>query len=215
MAPAPRNWNEKINQMRGYAEGNLRGVQGAGNEQLVAARALKHGFIVFFKLWSDTKYDMIIDSDGRLFRAQVKGSQTGNFGLSTVQRGGVQQPKKKPIKQYTRDDCDLIIGVHAGTGECYVVPIDYAMAYGKPSLAVKDVGPFKERWDYIAGNVYLNVQECLDGLSVGELRNRLTEILPGAALPADANALKRLFYENCPSGPLKRPSPTLVSLGQP
>lgn len=198
--------------MRRYAEGNLRGIQGAGNEQLVAARALKHGFVVFFKLWSDTKYDMIIDSDGRLFRAQVKGSQTGQFGLSTVQRGGVQRPNKKPVKQYTRDDCDLIIGVDSGTGECYVIPIDYAMAYGKNSISAKDAQPFKERWDFIAGNAYLNVQDCLDGLSVGELRNRLSQILPGPPPPTDANELKRRFYENCPSGPLRRPSPILVSL---
>lgn len=199
--PPQTDWNRKIDPMTRYAEGNLRGIQGAGNEQLVAARALKHGFVVFFKLWSDTKYDMIIDSDNRLFRAQVKGSKTGTFGLSTVQRGGVQLPQKKPPRQYTRDDCDAIIGVHSGTGECYIIPIDYAMAFGKTSISAKDAMPFRERWDFIAGNSYLNVQECRDGLSVAELQNRLSRMLPGTPLPPDVNKLRRLFYENCPSGP--------------
>jgi hypothetical protein len=202
--------------MTGYAQGNLRGIQGAGNEQLVAARALKHGFIVFFKLWSDTKYDMIIDCEGRLFRAQVKGSAGGTFGLSTVQRGGVQQPNRRPIHQYTRDDCDLIIGVDARTGECYVVPIDYAMAYGRPNLARADAQPFKERWDFIAGNAYLNVDECLKGMSIAELRNRVAAVMGSPAAPGlTHDQLKRVFYENCPRGPLRTPSPILASSGQP
>ncbi len=194
-----RQWNKQINPLTTYQTGNLLGVQGAGNEQLVAARALKHGFLVFFKLWSDTKYDMVIESEDILFRVQVKASSVGSFPFMARQRGGVQQPKKKPPRYYTRKDCDLLVGVDSTTGDCYVFPIDYVTAYGKKSISKRESQPFLERWDYVKGNRYLSTTQCRDGKSQADLRNDLTQILPpGTTIPSDINSLRKLFYENCP-----------------
>jgi hypothetical protein len=49
---------------------------------------LKHGFIVFFKLWREAKYDMVIDCEGELFRVQIKGTKNQNVGFMTRGRGG-------------------------------------------------------------------------------------------------------------------------------
>jgi hypothetical protein len=192
-----REWNEQINPLSAYAKGNLRGIQGAGNEQLVAARALKHGFIVFFKMWSDTKYDMVMDCEGELFRVQIKGTQTGVISLTGGLRGGIQKPISKE-RYYTRDDCDIIIGVDANNGNCYVLPIDYATALGKKSVRLNEISKFLERWDYITGNKYLTTAQCRTTIPDSELRNMLRQILSTAKLPADTNELRKLFYENCP-----------------
>lgn len=196
-APA-RNWTRAINPMSGYAKGNLGGIQGAGNEQLVAARALKHGFIAFFKLWSDTKYDMVIDCDGELFRTQIKGSQSGLIPFTTRQRGGVQKPKAKPVHFYTRQDCDLFIWVDSKSGDCYILPIDYVTATGKSSITAKSIPMFRERWDFIAGNKFLSVAECRKGIDPSTMRNRLSQFAPLLHPPTGTDALRRMFYENCP-----------------
>jgi hypothetical protein len=193
-----RGWNKQINPLTTYQTGNLIGVQGAGNEQLVAARALKHGFLVFFKLWSDTKYDMVLESENILFRVQVKASSTASFPFKARQRGGVQQPKKKPPRFYTRKDCDLLVGVDSTTGDCYIFPIDYVTHYGKDSISRKDAHPFLERWDYIKGNNYITVTQCRDGPSAADVRNNLSRILPQTMLPTNTDALYKLFYEVCP-----------------
>jgi hypothetical protein len=179
--------------------GNFRGIQGAGNEQLVAARALKHGFIVFFKLWSDAKYDMVIDCERILFRVQVKGTKTGHLTLSTIQRGGEDASHRRPNRNYTREDCDVVIGVDSNNGDCYILPIDYVMALGRSSANFSNLQNFRERWDFISGNHYLTIEQNRDGqLSVSELRNRVGQILPSQSLPSDLNQLRMLFYSNCP-----------------
>jgi hypothetical protein len=182
--------------MSGYRKGNFLGIQGAGNEQLVAARALKHGFIAFFKLWSDTKYDMVMECEGQLFRAQVKGTGEQSVPFTTRQRGGEAKEHRKPLHHYDRSDCDLIIGVDSENGECYIIPIDYVVATGKKSGKFRDLLNFKERWDFISGNNYLSVEECRKGLSFAEMQNRLNEM--GETPPADHDKLREAFYEKCP-----------------
>jgi len=159
---------------------------------------LKHGFITFFKLWPDTKYDMVIDCEGQLFRAQVKGSSTGTIAFTTVQRGGEAEEHRRPVHHYDRSDCDLIIGVDAGTGDCYIIPIDYAIATGRQSGSFRDLQNFRERWDFISGNNYLTVEECRNGVSHAELRNKVQEMRRTLTPPADVNELRIVFYENCP-----------------
>lgn len=196
-AEEERDWNKQLNPMVGYLEGNLMGIQGAGNEQLVAARALKHGFIAFFKLWSDAKYDMVVDCGGQLFRAQIKGTSGGSVPFTTRQRGGEAKEHRKPLHHYDRSDCDLIIGVDSDTGDCYILPIDYVVARGDSSASFKKLKNFKERWDFIAGNEYLTVQECRDGLSFGEMRNKLSKM--GVTPPSGKDELSVTFYETCPA----------------
>jgi len=194
--PDKREWNRQINPLKNYAQGNLRGIQGAGNEQLVASRALKHGFIVFLRIWSDAKYDMVIECEGELFRVQVKGTQNMTISASGGQRGGIQRPISK-IRRYTRNDCDVIVGVDSNTGDCYVFPIDYITSLDKSN--VKLTPEFLERWDYITGNAFLSINQAKDGLSPADLQNNLRKILPqGTRLPTKLEEMKKLFYEKCP-----------------
>jgi hypothetical protein len=210
--PEVRDWNKQINPLFAYAgdstdserqsksiKGNFSGIQGAGNEQLVAARLLKHGFVVLFKLWGDTKYDMVIDCEGHLFRAQVKGTTRKQVKFCTRLRGGEAKEHVKPVKFYTRNDCDLVIGVDSENGDCYVVPVDYSVALRKEIVHFKHLQNFKERWDFISGNDYLSSEEIIRGIGRGELQNKLREILPvGTAIPSDDNELILMFYESCP-----------------
>jgi hypothetical protein len=206
-----RDWNQQINPLIAYGgehtdpikrqqsiDGNFNGIQGAGNEQLVAARLLKHGFVVFFKLWGDTKYDMVIDCEGYLFRAQVKGTRKSLVKFTTRLRGGEAKEHRKPTRFYTRDDCDLVIGVDSENGDCYVVPVVYSLAKGKVLIDFKDLQNFKERWDFISGNDYLSTEQNLKGIGHGELQNKLRQILPDASIPSEDNKLITMFYENCP-----------------
>jgi hypothetical protein len=193
-----RNWNKQINPMTAYRHGTLRGIQGAGNEQLVAARALKHGFLVFFKLWSDAKYDMVLECENELFRVQVKGTQTNRVSFESGGRGGIQRPISR-ARLLTRADCDIFIGVKANTGDCYVIPIDYVVSLGKKSSTWNRLQPFLERWDYIRGNRFLTASQSKNGLSSSELQNNLRQILPhGWPVPSDLNQLRTQFYERCP-----------------
>ncbi len=165
----------------------------------MAARALKHGLIVFFKLWPDIKYDMVIDCGGELFRVQVKGSQTGVISPTSGQRAGIQIKKQvSKERMLTRDDCDAIIGINANNGDCYVFPIDYVTALGKKSIAFKNTEAFLERWDYIVGNHYLSTAQNRKGIEKSEVQNKLKAILPSGTLPPGTDELRKLFYENCP-----------------
>ena len=195
--PIIRLWNRQINPLSRYAQGNLRGIQGAGNEQLVAARALKHGFIVFFRMWSDTKYDMVIECENELFRVQVKGTQGNTIGVVGGLRGGIQRPANKPYR-YTRDDCDIIIAVDSNTGDCFVFPIDYIIALNKTTVNLNQSRAFLERWDYIAGNSYLDISQCRNGIGLAQLQNKVRTILPSAPSSSDLNELRKTFYTNCP-----------------
>ena len=105
---------------------------------------------------------------------------------------------RKPIKFYTRDDCDLIIQVDSDSGDCYIVPIAYSQAKKKALINFKDLQNFKERWDFIAGNDFLSITQNRIGLSHAELQNKLRAILPKTPLPSEDNALVVTFYENCP-----------------
>jgi hypothetical protein len=212
VAPEIRDWNKQVNPLFAYGgestdpvkqsksiKGNFSGIQGAGNEQLVAARLLKHGFVVLFKLWGDTKYDMVIDCEGHLFRAQVKGTTRSQVKFCTRLRGGEAKEHVKPVKFYTRNDCDLVIGVDSENGDCYVVPVDYSVALRKEIVHFKHLQNFKERWDFISGNDYLSSEEIIRGIGRGEIQNKLREILPpGTTIPSDDNELILMFYENCP-----------------
>ena len=191
-----REWNKQINPLSNYKQGNLRGIQGSGNEQLVASRALKHGFIVFLRSWSDTKYDMVIECENELFRVQVKGTQNMSISVQGGQRGGIQKPISK-VRKYTRDDCDIIVGIDANTGDCYIFPIDYITSLDKNT--VKLIPEFLERWDYITGNVHMSVSQAKNGLSNADLQNKLRNILSKTEKqPTGLAEMRKVFYEKCP-----------------
>lgn len=133
---------------------------------LAVARALKHGFVVFFKAWPDTNYDLVIDYNGELFRVEVKGSSGKNLNLTRGQRRGRQIDPTAPSRErkVARKDCDVVLGVDAQNGDCYVLPIDYAERWLGKAPSFKSIARFRERWDLLKGNRYLSKESCRRGI---------------------------------------------------
>ena len=195
-------WAEDLTGLPGYLAGNLRGIQGTGNEMLAVARALKHGFIVFFKAWPDTNYDLVIDYKGHLFRVEVKGSQGPALNLTRGQRRGKQiDPKAKSReRKVSRVDCDIVIGVDAKDGGCYIIPIDYAQHYLGKNPTFRALSNFRDRWDFIHGNSLLDAAACRNGLldlPSAQLRALCAKIRRKRSFPAySKHRLVRFIYEH-------------------
>ncbi len=199
-----KNWAENLTGLPGYLEGNLRGIQGTGNEMVAVARALKHGFIVFFKAWPDTNYDLVIDHGGILFRVEVKGSRGTSLNLTRGQRRGKQIDPNAPSRErkVSRTDCDIVIGVDANNGDCYILPIDYAEHCLGKNPTFKSIERFRERWDFIHGNKMLDTESCRRGLWAYSKKD-LLEICRGVHSVESLNASSQLrlmavAYENAP-----------------
>lgn len=142
------SWNENLTGMPGYKKGNLRGIQGSGNEMLAVSRALKHGLIVFFKAWPDTNYDLVVDCNSRLYRVEVKGTGSDRLSLTRGWRAGKQIDRKAKSRSRKIDkrDCDVLIGVNAKNGDCYIVPIRCVLKIPGKTVALKKLEPYKEKW---------------------------------------------------------------------
>lgn len=197
-----KKWAADLTGLPGYLPGNLRGIQGTGNEMLAVARALKHGFIVFFKAWPDTNYDLVIDHKGHLFRVEVKGSQGRSLNLTRGQRRGKQIDRnvKSRERKVSRVDCDIVIGVDAKDGGCYIIPIDYAQHCLGKNPTFKSLSIFKDRWDFIHGNSFLDPAACRNGLlelSSSQLRGLCSKIRHRRSFPAySKKQLVRFIYEH-------------------
>ena len=140
--------------MPGYKKGNLRGIQGTANEMLAVSRAMKHGLVVFFKAWPDTNYDLVIDYNSKLYRVEVKGTGSGRLSLARGWRAGKQinRKAKSRSRKIDKRDCDVLIGVDANTGDCYIVPIGRVSKIPGKTVSLKTLVPFKEKWDFLTKN---------------------------------------------------------------
>ena len=107
----------------------------------VEMRALELGIICSRPVVEGTRYDLILDQDGKLYRAQVK---YGN-GSSTKCKGVVQINLRKAIRReknqpYTDKDIDILL--------IYVPKIDKVCSFGpeifnhKSSLSIR-ISPTK------------------------------------------------------------------------
>lgn len=143
-------WNENLTGMPGYKKGNLRGIQGTGNEMLAVSRAMKHGLIVFFKAWPDTNYDLVIDNNSRRYRVEVKGTGGDRLSLTRGWRAGKQISRKAAsrTRKIGARDCDVLIGVNSQNGDCYIVPIKHVAKIPGKTVSLKTLTPFKEKWDF-------------------------------------------------------------------
>ena len=143
-------WNKDLTGMPGYKKGNLRGIQGTGNEMLAVSRAMKHGLIVFFKAWPDTNYDLVIDNKSSLYRVEVKGTGGDRLSLTRGWRAGKQISRKavSRARKIDKRDCDILIGVNSKNGDCYIVPIKQVAKIPGRTVSLKTLEPFKEQWDF-------------------------------------------------------------------
>ncbi|OIO39183.1 MAG: hypothetical protein AUJ71_01260 [Candidatus Omnitrophica bacterium CG1_02_49_16] len=47
-------------------------------------------------------------------------------------------------------DCDVLIGVDAKNGDCYIVPIGYVSKISGKTVSLKNLEPYKEKWSFFA-----------------------------------------------------------------
>ena len=141
-----------VKNITGVAAGNYRTMNGNADEMIAIGRIIKAGFACSRVDVTNAKYDAIVDIGGKqkLLRIQIKGTSGNNLTITGGTRSGVQIDKKFKQKayKYTKEDCDLIIGVNSNNGDCYIIPIEDTKEMGG-SLSLKKLENYKENWQIL------------------------------------------------------------------
>ena len=142
------DWSNTRN-VAGLSDGLVRSVLGYAGESLVIGRALVCGYNLFFKAWRDSKYDAVLDHGGVLYRVEIK--QTGDGKHLSVTSGGrsgaqISRDAESREEIVSTEDCEILIGVHSMTGECWIIPTEVLELIGRKSLNTSALEPFKESW---------------------------------------------------------------------
>ena len=151
-----RKWTINVT---GLELGIFRTLNGNADEMLAVGRVMKAGFPCSKVDVSNAKYDAIVDLGGqkKLLRIQIKGTTKGSFDFTGGGRSGQQIDRSSPDRtyKYTKEDCDLIIGIDGINGDCYIIPVEDIQAWGN-SKALSKLQDYKENWDllleYAEGN---------------------------------------------------------------
>ena len=130
--------------------------EGDSAQFLFVARAILAGFNCSNVDLRSSRYDAIIDYDGRLLKVQVKGISLGSsisfFNRARGGQGIDYRHERNQAKRVSNNDCDLYIAVNKETGICYIIPMEWAdklpdkEAKSIPQSKLKD---FEESWDRI------------------------------------------------------------------
>lgn len=180
-------WEKNITNLN--AEGTFRSLNGAADENIFIGKASKAGFFCFFKVWRDMPYDAVLDSNGTLFRVEVKGSSSDTFNVTRGGRSGAQinRDAENRTRILDRGDCDFVVGVDSNNGDCYIIPTDIVLIFDRQNLTKNSIATFKEQWKlFIHGLGRLPSNNIRDGLFELELAE-LTDIARhiGAIVPRE------------------------------
>ncbi len=98
--------------------------QGKITELAVANAFLELGYQVCQPLVSDSRYDFIVDINGRLLKIQVKTSSLSDDGsyIKFATSTSHTNTKGTVNKSYTADEIDYFATMY--NGECYIVPVE-------------------------------------------------------------------------------------------
>ena len=140
-------WPENIT---GIEKGIYRSMNGNANELIAIGRIIKAGLPCSRVDVTSAKYDAIVDIEGthRLLRIQIKGIRAkGTLSLKGGFRSGKQFDKnmEKRDYKYTKEDCDIILGIDSENGDCYIIPIEDTLEWGE-SISIKKISMYRERW---------------------------------------------------------------------
>ena len=144
-----KDWTPTRN-LAGLPDGQVRSVLGYAGESLVIGRALICGYNLFFKAWRDSKYDAVLDHGGNLYRVEIKQSGSGrSLSVTSGGRSGAQISRDVESREeiVSTADCDILIGVHSMTGECWIIPTEVLEILGRKSLNTSALEPFRESWN--------------------------------------------------------------------
>lgn len=142
------NWEASRN-LSQLAEGNFRSIIGYAGESLVIGRALVCGYNLFFKAWRDSKYDAVLDSDGTLFRIEIKQTSKGDeISTTSGSRSGAQISRSADDRTQvlSADESDFLIGVHSLSGKCWIIPTEVIEIRNKRAIPTNQLTDFAEKW---------------------------------------------------------------------
>ena len=129
--------------------GIFRTINGNSDEMIGVGRCMKAGFQCSRVDITNGRYDAIVDS-GKLLRLQIKGTGSGSLNFTGGGRSGQQISRQVAQRtyKYTEEDCDVILGVNSHNGDCYLIPIRDAQAWGT-TKSISKLEKYKEQWDIL------------------------------------------------------------------
>lgn len=130
--------------------GRYRTMEGNADEMIVVGKLIKMGFNCSRVDVTNSKYDAVIDRDGKLLRVQIKATGTNTLDLTSGARAGQQISRDVPSRQkkLSEKDCDVVIGVLKTSAICYVIPAKDLGKFGN-SVSLSRLAEYKEKWENI------------------------------------------------------------------
>ena len=177
-------WKKTIN-LTEIPQGSFRSIAGYAGESLVIGRALLCGYNLFFKAWRDAKYDAVLDSNGTLFRIEIK-QTTGDkeFSVTSGGRTGKQIDKSEGMSResvLSTGDCDFVIATQSMNAECWIVPVEVIEILGRKTLTINSfLSQFKERWGIFNYSDSLisseEIRKGLRSLQIADLEKKAEDV---------------------------------------
>ena len=169
---------DKTKNIAKLPNGIERSILGYAGESLVIGRALVCGFNLFFKAWRDSKYDAVLDSNGSLFRIEIKQSGDGtSLSCTSGGRSGQQINRSVASRQQvlSTEDSEFLVGVHSLSAICWIVPTEYIEIRNQQSIPTNQLEIFKEKWlIFTFSNFGLSIEDIKTGFKsrqVSELQS--------------------------------------------
>ncbi len=138
-----------IRNSQNIERGKYMTMEGNADEMIVVGKLIKMGFNCSRVDVTNSKYDSVIDKNGKLLRIQIKGTSTNSLSLICDWRSGTQIARGTThAKKVNKDDCDIFIGVSKDNARCYVIPAKDLTKFGN-SVALSALIDYEEKWDNI------------------------------------------------------------------
>ena len=131
--------------------GNFRPINGNADEMIGVGRCMKAGFPCSRVDITNGKYDAIVDvNTKRLLRIQIKGTSGRSFRFTGGTRSSQQISRDVASRKYkySKNDCDIILGVDSNNGDCYIIPVDDLENWGN-TKSISTLQAYKENWNLL------------------------------------------------------------------
>ena len=131
--------------------GIFRTINGNADELIGIGRCIKAGFPCSRVDITNGRYDAIVDVDGKnLLRIQIKGTSGGSLSLTGGGRSGQQisRETEQRVYKYSKEDCDVILGVDGRNGDCYIIPVEDIQEWGT-TKALSKLQDYRENWSIL------------------------------------------------------------------
>lgn len=145
----------------GINDGVMLANSGDSAQFLFISRAILAGFNCSNVDVRSSRYDAIIDFDGKLLKVQVKGISNNTISFKDRDRGGQgidHTHERNKGKIITSEDCDIYVAVDKECGVCYIIPMrDYVDKLPTKkklkTINIQEVEQFRENWEVIKQTV--------------------------------------------------------------